>query len=100
MKKYCIFALLCIVLASCQESLEDRCERDAREYTRKNCPAAIDETTIVDSLTFDRATHTIHYYYRLTGVADPPALRPIKTTSTDLPILIAQAKTRRRSYLK
>ena len=83
MKKYCIFALLCIVLASCQESLEDRCERDAREYTRKNCPAAIDETTIVDSLTFDRATHTIHYYYRLTGVADEEnALKEFDAVST------------------
>ena len=70
MKKYWILAILGIVLASCQESLEDRCERDAKEYTRKNCPTAIDETTIIDSLTFDRATHTIHYYYRLTGVAD------------------------------
>ena len=70
MKKYWILALLGIVFASCQESLEDRCERDAKEFTRKQCPAVIDETTTIDSLTFDRATHTLHYYYRLTGVAD------------------------------
>ena len=70
MKKYWIIAILGLVLASCQESLEDRCERDAKEFTRKQCPSAIDKTTIIDSLTFDRATHTLHYYYRLTGVAD------------------------------
>lgn len=70
MKKYWIIAILGIVLASCQESLEDRCERDAKEFTRKQCPAPMDETTIIDSLTFDRATHTLHYYYRLTGIAD------------------------------
>ena len=70
MKKYWIIAILGLVLASCQESLEDRCERDAKEFTRKQCPAPMDETTIIDSLTFDRATHTLHYYYRLTGVAD------------------------------
>jgi len=70
MKKYWILTILVILLASCQESLEDRCERDSKEYTRKHCPTAIDETTIIDSLTFDRTTHTIHYYYRLTGVAD------------------------------
>ena len=70
MKKYWIIAILGLVLASCQESLEDRCERDAKEFTRKQCPSAIDKTTIIDSLTFDRATHTLHYYYRLTGIAD------------------------------
>ena len=70
MKKYWIIAIIGIVLASCQESLEDRCERDAKEFTRKQCPAPMDETTIIDSLTFDRATHTLHYYYRLTGIAD------------------------------
>ena len=70
MKKYWLLAIIALVFSACQESLEDRCERDAKEYTRKHCPTAMDETTIIDSLTFDRATHTIHYYYRLTGVAD------------------------------
>ena len=70
MKKYWILAILAIVFTACQESLEDKCERDAKEYTRKNCPATIDSNTIIDSLTFDRATHTIHYYYKLTGAAD------------------------------
>ena len=59
-----------MVLAACQESLEDRCERDAKEYTRKQCPAVMDSNTILDSLTFERETHTIHYHYRLTGNAD------------------------------
>jgi len=70
MKKYCIIALLGLLLSSCQESLEDRCEREARQYTRKNCPTQIDDNTTIDSLTFERATHTVHYYYKLTGVAD------------------------------
>ena len=70
MKKYWLLVVIGLVFAACQESLEDKCERDAKEYTRKHCPTAIDNNTIIDSLTFDRATHTIHYYYRLTGVAD------------------------------
>ena len=70
MKKYWILVVIGLVFAACQESLEDKCERDAKEYTRKHCPTAIDNNTIIDSLTFDRVTHTIHYYYRLTGVAD------------------------------
>jgi ADP-ribose pyrophosphatase YjhB (NUDIX family) len=70
MKKYWLLAVIALLFSSCQESLEDRCERDAKEYTRKHCPTAIDENTLIDSLTFDRTTHTIHYYYKLTGVAD------------------------------
>jgi ADP-ribose pyrophosphatase YjhB (NUDIX family) len=70
MKKYWIIAIIALMFTACQESLEDKCERDSKEYTRKHCPTAIDDYTIIDSLTFDRATHTIHYYYRLTGVAD------------------------------
>ncbi|MBR5325000.1 MAG: hypothetical protein IKU49_00750 [Prevotella sp.] len=50
--------------------MEDRCAREAQEFTKKNCPVKLDNTTTIDSMTFERATHTIHYYYRLTGVAD------------------------------
>ena len=70
MKKLCIIAILALILASCQESLEDRCEREAKEYTAKQCPIRIDKTTRMDSLTFERETHTIHYYYTLMGNAD------------------------------
>ena len=70
MKKYWILGVIALLFSACQESLEDRCERDAKEYTRKHCPTAIDENTVIDSLVFERATHTIHYYYKLTGVAD------------------------------
>ena len=59
-----------MLLTACQESLEDRCAREAKEYTRKNCPAKMDNNSILDSLTFERETHTLHYYYRLTGFAD------------------------------
>jgi len=70
MKKYWLLAAIALLFTACQESLEDRCERDAKEYTRKHCPTAIDQNTMIDSLTFDRASHTIHYYYKLTGAAD------------------------------
>ena len=70
MKKLCMIASFAIILAACQESLEDRCAREAEEYTRKNCPVKLDNTTTLDSMTFERATHTIHYYYLMTGIAD------------------------------
>lgn len=58
------------MFAACQESLEDRCAREAKEYTKKNCPGRIDEHTTIDSLVFERATRTMHYYYTLKGNAD------------------------------
>ena len=70
MKKIWLFVVFICLFTACQESLEDRCAREAQEYTRKNCPIKLDNTTILDSMTFERTTHTIHYYYRLTGVAD------------------------------
>ena len=40
MKKFWILAAICTLLAGCRESLEDRCAREAKEYTEKNCPTA------------------------------------------------------------
>ena len=68
MKKYWILAIIAYMLTACQESLEDRCARESKEYTKKNCPVKIDNNTTLDSLTFERETHTLHYYYKLTGL--------------------------------
>jgi ADP-ribose pyrophosphatase YjhB (NUDIX family) len=70
MKKVFLFACLALIFAACQESLEDRCARETKAFTAKKCPYKMDEFTIMDSLTFERSTHTIHYFYRLTGTAD------------------------------
>lgn len=70
MKKIFYAALTVLLLAACQESLEDRCAREAKEYTEKKCPAPVGENTVIDSLVFDRGTHTMHYYYTLSGNAD------------------------------
>ena len=70
MKKLWVLSAFLLLLTACQESLEDRCARETKEYTRKNCPAKMDNNSILDSLTFERETHTLHYYYKLTGFAD------------------------------
>ena len=70
MKKLCMIASFALFLTACQESLEDRCAREAKEFTRKNCPSKIEQNINIDSLTFERETHTLHYYYTLTGNAD------------------------------
>ena len=74
MKKYWIITAITRLFTACQESLEDRCAREAEEYTRKNCPAKMDNNSTLDSLTFERSTHTLHYHYRLTGFADQDSI--------------------------
>ena len=74
MKKYWIITAITLLFTACQESLEDRCAREAEEYTRKNCPAKMDNNSTLDSLTFERSTHTLHYHYRLTGFADKDSI--------------------------
>ena len=70
MKKIVLFVLTALVFGACQESLEDKCEREAQEYTKRNCPSMVAPEIMLDSLTFERESHTIHYYYRLTGTSD------------------------------
>jgi hypothetical protein len=70
MKKIGVILVLAMLFTACHESLEDRCEREAKEYTAKKCPAKLDKNIRIDSLTFDRATHTLHYHYTLTDFAD------------------------------
>lgn len=72
MKKLFVATVLLLLLTACQESLEERCAREAKTYTDKNCPAYINKSTRIDSLTFDAVTHTVSYCYSLIGDADVP----------------------------
>lgn len=58
--------------ASCQESLEERCARESKEFNEKKCPAKVSEGVMLDSLVFERESHTLHYYYTFSGIADSP----------------------------
>jgi ADP-ribose pyrophosphatase YjhB (NUDIX family) len=70
MKKTITLLTVALLLAACQESLEDRCAREAQEYTKKNCPVRVVEHVLMDSMTFDRTTHTIGYAYTLEDLLD------------------------------
>ena len=72
MKKTVLLLMSIVLLTACQESLEDRCAREAKEFTEKNCPRAVDKEIVLDSMTFEKATHTINYLYTLNGTLDDP----------------------------
>ncbi len=70
MKRILYLSVLACCLCACQESLEDRCAREAKDYTDKKCPAQVGPNITIDSLIFERSSHTLHYYYTLNGNAD------------------------------
>jgi len=70
MKKIFVFAIGLMTLTGCHESLEDRAAREAKNYTEKNCPTPVVNNTRMDSITFDKQTNTIAYYYTLCNQAD------------------------------
>ena len=54
MKKLLLFATL-LLLTACQETLEDRCARECKEYTQKKCPVLVTNGVTLDSMTFNTA---------------------------------------------
>ena len=70
-----IYTILMIttLLASCQETLEERAARESRDYTEKHCPAPVAYQVTMDSMTFDKVSHTFGYYYSLSGTLDDSA---------------------------
>lgn len=74
MKNTFLLIIAAALLASCHESIEKRAEREAREYTQKNCPTPEVNNTRTDSVTFDTATRTYTYYCSVTGVMDDAQL--------------------------
>lgn len=73
MKKTVLLLISIVLLTACQESLEDRCAREAKEFTEKNCPRAVAQDIVLDSMTFEKSTHTISYLYTLNGTLDDTA---------------------------
>lgn len=70
MKKGIILLVGVAMLTACHESLEERAEREAKEFTEKNCPTPVRENTRTDNLTYDKESRTIGYWYTLCGQAD------------------------------
>ena len=67
-----MFLVMCMV--SCQESLQERCAREAREYTEKNCPANIGENMVLDSVTFSESGNVLGYFYSVSNELDSAEL--------------------------
>ncbi len=78
MKKVLFLLWAATVMTGCQESLEERGAREARDYTAKHCPTPVAPEVTLDSMTFDKASHTFGYFYTLGGVLDDTTYISIK----------------------
>lgn len=78
MKKTFLFPMIVLgsllMMAACTESFEDRCRREAREYTERMCPRVIAEYTMIDSMVFVEKPIGFTYYYNVSGPLDDPEL--------------------------
>ncbi|UKK61066.1 hypothetical protein L6468_08610 [Prevotella communis] len=70
MKNILLFATALLLLTSCQESLEEKAAREAREVTESKCPMPIGDNMYLDSIVFDIPTLTQTQYFRFTGNSD------------------------------
>lgn len=67
-----LLSLLPVLTACHHDTLEDKAEKDCKEYTQRNCPTPFTDMQRTDSISFTRTDRTIHYYYSLKDKADDP----------------------------
>jgi hypothetical protein len=70
MKKLFLMVTTIILLTACQESLEERAAREAREVTEAKCPMPIGNNMYMDSVVFNIPTLTQTQYFRFIGDTD------------------------------
>jgi len=70
MKKVILGIFGILLLAGCQETMDERCARECKEYTETKCPALIAEDVTIDSLIYTPESRTLTYYFTAGGILD------------------------------
>lgn len=65
---------LLILLTGCKETMEQKLQREAREFTERNCPHVIDDYTTLDSATYEKADTCYTYHFTVKGALDIDSL--------------------------
>lgn len=60
------FFVILAAITSCQENFDNRCQREAKEYTQRFCPQKMDKYITLDSTTYDKKSKTYCYWYSIT----------------------------------
>jgi hypothetical protein len=70
MKKILLMASVVMLFTACQETLEERAAREAREVTESKCPMPVGSNMYLDSIVFSIPTLTQTQYFRFIGDTD------------------------------
>ena len=73
-KRTIIVALTALLATACQESLEERAAREAREMTETKCPMPVGDNLLLDSVAFDIPSLTQSQYFSVHGELDDDSL--------------------------
>lgn len=57
--------LIVFVFLSCKDNFDRKLQRETAEFTRNNCPNAVEDGTYLDSVSYIPQTHTYNLYYSL-----------------------------------
>lgn len=99
MKQFLLSLITVVVLVSCHESIEQRAEREAKEFTEKYCPTPVNNFTRTDSVVFYPSTRTYHYFCTFTDkMDDPKVISENKTTINELLRQAISASTDLKAY--
>lgn len=79
MRNLLYISLAAFIVASCQENFDERCKKEAADFTEKYCPQEVEPGNTLDSTTYDIASHTYYYWYSLSGKLDSQEARTIMT---------------------
>ena len=67
-------AALLTLVCGCKETMDQKLEREAREFTAKNCPHDIDPYTTLDSATYRAGEKEYTYHFTVKGALDLDSL--------------------------
>ena len=87
-----LFTLSLFTLVACTESFEDRCRREAREYTERQCPRLIDQYIVMDSMTYEDEPQGFTYHQTVQGELDNDSLLTPEAISTFQEELLARIR--------
>lgn len=65
-----VLTLLTLLSACVGESYEERCYREALQYTERYCPRRVDSCTVMDSMTYDKSERILHHWYLVQRTLD------------------------------
>ena len=89
---FSLFTLSLFTLVACTESFEERCRREAREYTERQCPRLIDQYIVMDSMTYEDEPQGFTYHQTVQGELDNDSLLTPEAISTFQEELLARIR--------